>query len=76
MWVLGTSEHAELDVRDIDRGRPWLLVVGNEQKGLRRLTLEHCDQVCRIAPQGEVTSLNASVAAGVCMAFLATRDPA
>lgn len=74
MWVLGTSEHAELEIREIDRGRPWLLVVGNEQKGLRRLTFDHCDQICRIEPGGEVTSLNASVAAGVCMAILTSQD--
>jgi 23S rRNA (guanosine2251-2'-O)-methyltransferase len=76
IWVLGTSEHAEVDVRTVDRGRAWLLVIGNEQKGLRRLTREHCDEVCRIEPQGDVTSLNASVAAGVCMAVLTLPDPA
>ena len=54
VWVLGTSEHATDDVSQVDRGRPWLLVVGNEEKGLRRLTTEHCDAVCRITPLGEM----------------------
>lgn len=70
MWVLGSSEHASENVDDIDRDRRWLLVVGNEEKGLRRLTQDRCDQVCRIASQGDVGSLNVSVATGIMMASL------
>lgn len=70
MWVLGTSEHESMPVSEVDRDRRWLLVVGNEEKGLRRLTQERCDQVCCIPPRGEVTSLNVSVAAGVLMSHL------
>jgi 23S rRNA (guanosine2251-2'-O)-methyltransferase len=70
LWVLGTSEHARQDLGQIDKTRPWLLVLGNEEKGLRRLTSEHCDELCRIAPQGGISSLNVSVAAGVLMAAL------
>lgn len=73
VWVLGTSEHAEVDVDDVDRGRPWLLVLGNEEQGLRRLTLEKCDSLCRLTPRGAVGSLNVSVAAGCLMAALTTR---
>ena len=70
LWILGTSEHATQDVVEVDRQRSWLLVVGNEQKGMRRLTSDQCDEVCRFAPRGEVTSLNVSVAAGALMAVL------
>jgi 23S rRNA (guanosine2251-2'-O)-methyltransferase len=70
VWILGTSEHASQDVAAVDRSRDWLLVIGNEAKGLRRLTLEGCDEVCRLAPRGKVTSLNASVAAGALLAVL------
>lgn len=70
VWVLGTSEHATDDVSQVDRERPWLLVVGNEERGMRRLTTEHCDSICRITPRGEVTSLNVSVATGVLIATL------
>lgn len=70
MWVLGSSEHAEMSLTEIDRDRRWLLVIGNEEKGLRRLSQENCDQICRIPPLGEVTSLNVSVAAGIMMAVL------
>lgn len=70
VWVLGTSERAERDLVQIDRDRPWLVVIGNEERGLRRLTLEACDDVCRIPPRGGVRSLNVSVAIGIVLAAL------
>ena len=44
---------------------PIAIVLGNENKGLRRLTKEKCDQLIRIDMQGTVGSLNVSVACGV-----------
>lgn len=70
LWILGSSEHAEKDVADIPRDRPWLLVLGSEEQGLRRLTLEQCDEVCRILPRTELQSLNVSAAAAVLMSGL------
>lgn len=70
VWVLGSSEHAEQSIFQVSRDRPWLLVLGNEEKGMRRLTREHCDVVCGLPPRGAVTSLNVSVAAGVLIAAL------
>jgi 23S rRNA (guanosine2251-2'-O)-methyltransferase len=70
LWVLGASEHAEQDVSAVDRDRSWLLVLGNEERGLRRLTLDTCDETCRLTARGEIGSLNVSVAAGVLMALL------
>ncbi len=70
LWTLGTSEHAELSCDDVTADRSWLLVLGNEEKGLRRLTLDKCDQVCAIKPRGGVTSLNVSVAAAVLISRL------
>lgn len=72
LWVLGTSEHAKQSIRQVDRDRDWLLVLGNEEKGLRRLVVERCDEVCQIPPRGEVTSLNVSVAAGILIATLSS----
>ena len=68
LWGLGTSEHCDTDFRDIPLDRPWLLIVGNEEKGMRRLTAERCDMLCRIPPQSPVSSLNVSVAAGILIA--------
>jgi len=72
VWVLGASEHAETDVAEIQHDRPWLLVLGNEEKGLRRLTRDQCDLLCRLPARGAIKSLNVSVAAGVLMAALTT----
>jgi 23S rRNA (guanosine2251-2'-O)-methyltransferase len=74
LWVMGTSEHAQENFFNQKPDRPWLLVIGNEEKGLRKLTLEHCDLVCAIPPHknisGEVTSLNVSVATGIMISRL------
>jgi 23S rRNA (guanosine2251-2'-O)-methyltransferase len=71
LWLLGTSEHASDPVESILPDRSWMIVVGNEEKGLRRLTLDKCDVVCGIPPRGPVTSLNVSVAAAVLISRLA-----
>lgn len=74
LWVLGTSEHATEGLDTVARDRKWLLVLGNEEKGMRRLTEERCDVLCAIKPRGGdegVTSLNVSVAAGVLISRLA-----
>ena len=49
---------------------PYVFVIGNEEKGMRRLTAEACDVTVSIPPLGDVTSLNASVATGVLIARL------
>ena len=70
LWILGTSEHTNDDLRTIQRDRPWLLVLGNEETGMRRLTGESCDLLCKISQQGKVGSLNVSVAAGIFISHL------
>lgn len=70
LWILGTSEHAKQTLKEVKKDRNWLLVLGNEEKGMRRLTEENCDVTVKVAPQGDVTSLNVSVAAGICIAHL------
>jgi 23S rRNA (guanosine2251-2'-O)-methyltransferase len=65
LWILGASEHATDTIGKVARDRPWLLVIGNEEKGMRRLTEESCDVLCRIPARGKVTSLNASVASSI-----------
>ncbi len=70
LWVLGSSEHEGDDVFDVPRDRPWLLVLGNETSGMRRLTGATCDATCRLTPRGPVTSLNVSAAAAALVAAL------
>ena len=73
LWLLGTSEHAKDRLESYSADRPWLLVLGNEEKGLRQGTLEGCDCVCGIHPSGSVTSLNVSVATGICISWLSRK---
>ena len=71
LWILGATEHAETGLDGISADRPWLLVLGNEERGLRRLTLDKCDATCSIPSTGKVASLNVSVAAGILLQKLA-----
>lgn len=71
VWVLGTCERSESSIYEIKRDRNWLLVLGNEGNGLRRLTREKCDQLASLPPLGAVPSLNVATAAAACLAVLA-----
>lgn len=57
----------------LDLKGPIGLVVGNEGEGVGRLVKEKCDFVASIPMQGDIDSLNASVAAGV-MAYEIVRQ--
>jgi 23S rRNA (guanosine2251-2'-O)-methyltransferase len=49
------------------------LVLGAEEKGMRRLTEENCDFLAKLPMAGKVECLNVSVATGVCL-FEAVRQ--
>jgi 23S rRNA (guanosine2251-2'-O)-methyltransferase len=63
--VLGTADEAGASLYDADLSGPIAWVLGSEDKGLRRLVREHCDELVAIPMLGSVASLNVSVAAGV-----------
>ncbi len=74
IWVLGTCERATSSIYQIPRDRSWMLVLGNEGTGLRRLSRERCDQLASLPPLGPVPSLNVATAAAACLAVLAQPD--
>lgn len=73
IWFVGTSDHGDRDVFDMDLTGGIALVMGAEGDGMRRLTEENCDFLVRIPMLGKVPCLNVSVATGVCL-FEAVRQ--
>ena len=67
IWVVGMDEKAEKSLFDTDMPGSVAWVLGAEGAGMRRLTRESCDLLVKIPMGGAVESLNASVAAGVCL---------
>ncbi len=63
--VIGTADEAGSSLYAADLSGPLAWVLGSEDKGLRRLVREHCDELVSIPMLGSVESLNVSVAAGV-----------
>ena len=70
---MGTAGEAEQELYRQDLTGPTVLVMGAEGKGMRRLTREHCDFLVRLPMAGAISSLNVSVATGVCL-FEAVRQ--
>ncbi len=66
VWVTG-AEMSGTPMYDIDMKGSIALVIGSEGKGISRLVKEKCDFLAAIPMAGEISSLNASVAAGVLM---------
>jgi len=60
--VIGSSARGERPGDVTDR---WVLLLGNEQKGLSESHLNACRQVITLPMKGKVSSLNLSVAAGI-----------
>jgi 23S rRNA (guanosine2251-2'-O)-methyltransferase len=67
IWIVGTAGEAEQSLYDMDLKGPMALVMGAEGEGMRRLTREHCDYLANLPMAGTVSSLNVSVATGVCL---------
>jgi 23S rRNA (guanosine2251-2'-O)-methyltransferase len=67
IWIIGTDDEAPATLYESDLSGPLAIVMGAEGKGLRRLTRESCDALVRLPMQGSVSSLNVSVASGICL---------
>ncbi len=63
-WIIGTDMEGT-DYKKIDYKGKIVIIIGNEGNGISRLVKDSCDFIATIPMQGEVNSLNASVAAGI-----------
>jgi 23S rRNA (guanosine2251-2'-O)-methyltransferase len=64
-WAVGLDTKGEEGFSQLNRDLPLVLVVGGEDRGLRRLVRQNCDFLIRLPILGNVSSLNLSVAAGI-----------
>ncbi len=66
-WVIGADMQGNQPYTTVDLKGPLALVIGGENRGLRRLVKEKSDILVKIPTLGLVDSLNASAAAAVLM---------
>lgn len=64
-WVYGLSGEADKNIRDEDFSENSVFIVGNEAKGLREKTSEHCDVILKIPITENAESLNAGTSAAI-----------
>jgi len=67
VWVLGIDQGSNKSFYEFDLKLPVALVIGGEGKGISRLVKDNCDEIVSIPMKGNISSLNASVAAAIIM---------
>ena len=67
IWVYGADIRAEEYSYQVDFSGPCAVIIGNEGRGISKLTVQKCDKLIKIPMVGKINSLNASVAGGIIM---------
>lgn len=67
IWVYGADIRAEEYSYQVDFNGPCAIIIGNEGRGISKLTVQKCDKLIKIPMVGKINSLNASVAGGIIM---------
>ena len=65
LWICGTDINTKTYYYDQDLTGPIGIVIGNEGQGMSEKVRKNCDFLVKIPMKGKVTSLNASVSAGI-----------
>lgn len=65
VWVAGAEAGGNMVYWQADFTHPTAIVLGSEDKGIRRLVRDHCDYMVSLPLMGRINSLNVSVAAGI-----------
>ena len=66
-WIVGLDTQAELSVTTLRQDRPYILVVGNEGQGMRKLVKSSCDWQVTISGNIKVAALNVSNATAIAL---------
>ncbi|MFM1541941.1 23S rRNA (guanosine(2251)-2'-O)-methyltransferase RlmB [Helcococcus ovis] len=64
-WIYGADGHTDTLYNQVDFSGSVGLVIGNEGKGISKLTKQKCDYLIKIPMYGKTESLNASVSASI-----------
>ena len=65
LWVIGTDGNSETLYYNQDLKGPLAIIIGSEGFGMSKLVKENSDILIKIPMKGKITSLNASVSAGI-----------
>ena len=65
VMVFGSDVQAKKEHDQVEFAKKNALIIGSEDKGMRRLTKENCDELIKIHMSDKMDSLNASVSAGI-----------
>lgn len=69
-WVIGTDATGDTLIKDIDKNRNLVVIIGSEGFGMSKTLVKASDYIVKIPMIGHVNSLNASVSAGILLANL------
>lgn len=67
LWIIGTDGDARTIYYNQDLKGDIAIIIGSEGYGMSRLVKENTDMLVKIPMKGKITSLNASVSAGIIM---------
>lgn len=65
LWIIGTDMDTQVDYNKQDYTGDIAIVIGSEGFGMSKIVKDNCDFLVKIPMRGKVTSLNASVSAGI-----------
>lgn len=65
LWVIGTDGYAKILYYNQDLKGPLAVIIGSEGFGMSKLVKDNADILIKIPMKGQITSLNASVSAGI-----------
>lgn len=65
LWIIGTDMETEVEYDKQDYTGNIAIVIGSEGFGMSKIVKDNCDFLIKIPMKGKITSLNASVSAGI-----------